>query len=710
MGNKSNPKKYFTNLSIYNDIRANGSFSQNTKKMKQHKHTNSLIHENSPYLLQHAHNPINWYPWGDEALGKAQKENKLILVSIGYAACHWCHVMEHESFENDEVAKIMNEFFVCIKVDREERPDIDQIYMDAVQLMTGGGGWPLNCFAMPNGKPFYGGTYFQTSNWVNVLQGIQNAWLNEAEKVKSVANQLAKGIRENEIITIKAKTSTIAVADLETAFHQWQQGFDIREGGNKQAPKFPLPNSLQFLLRYYYHTKNLSALNHVTLTLDKMAMGGIYDQIGGGFSRYSVDAIWKVPHFEKMLYDNAQLISLYSEAYQLTQIPEYKQIILQTLEFVQRELTLPQGGFYSSLDADSEGVEGKFYVWNKAEIDQLLGDKAALFCEFYGIKNPANWEVGNILMIQADKESLAKKYKLSEKQLNSDLEKDRMLLLNKRNERIRPALDDKALTSWNALMMKGYVDAYKAMGDEEYLARAIKNAEFIEKNLWEGKMYLLRNYKDGSAKINGFLDDYSFVIEAFLALYQTTFNEQWLFKAKDLLEFVLLHFSDEQSGMFFYTSNEDPELIARKMELLDNVIPSSNSSIAKSLFLLGSYLDKSDYLKRAEQMMANVKPRLEQAIPYHSNWGQLYLYLANPPIEIAIVGEEALLQKREIEKLFLPNVLISGSTKESDLPLLKNRYVKNKTTFYLCVNKSCQLPVTNVNDLLKQLDVANNNY
>eukprot|EP01029_Cantina_marsupialis_P028632 TRINITY_DN7775_c0_g4_i1.p1 TRINITY_DN7775_c0_g4~~TRINITY_DN7775_c0_g4_i1.p1 ORF type:complete len:715 (-),score=49.79 TRINITY_DN7775_c0_g4_i1:1061-3205(-) len=682
-------------------------FAQNHKENMNHKHTNNLAKENSPYLLQHAHNPVNWYPWGEEALAKAKKENKVILVSIGYAACHWCHVMEHESFENEEIAKIMNEFFVCIKVDREERPDIDQIYMDAVQMMTGSGGWPLNCFAMPDGKPFFGGTYFRPNDWVKVLQGIQNAWLTESEKVKSVGDQIANGIRENEIITLKAETSDFTVADLEKAYRQWKQEFDGREGGNNRAPKFPLPNSLQFLLRYYHQTKDQSALDHVTLTLDKMAMGGIYDQVGGGFSRYSVDAIWKVPHFEKMLYDNGQLISLYAEAYQLTKIPEYKQLIEQSLDFVEREMTLPEGGFYSSLDADSEGVEGKFYVWEKAEVEALLKEESDLFCEYYGITDHANWEEGNILMISADKNRLAKKYKISEKELDEKLKKGRTVLLNKRADRIRPGLDDKALTSWNALMLKGYVDAYKALGNEKYLAAAIKNAEFIQKYLWKGEAHLHRNYKDGNSKINAFLDDYSFTIEAFVALYQATFDEQWLHKANQLLEHVLVHFTDDKSGMFFYTSDEDEALIARKMELIDNVIPSSNSSIAKSLFLVGTYLEKTRYVKRAKQMLLNVKSRLEKSVAYHSNWGQLYFWFANPPIEIVVVGEDASKQKEKIEKLFLPNVLISGSNTESNLPLLQNRYVNGQTTFYLCKNKTCKLPVTNANDVLKQLSEIN---
>lgn len=689
-------------------LKGNLAHSQNHGQTMKYIHKNHLIKENSPYLLQHAHNPVNWYPWGEEALAKAKKENKPILVSIGYAACHWCHVMERESFENEEVAGLMNEFFVCIKVDREERPDIDQIYMDAVQMMTGSGGWPLNCFAMPDGKPFFGGTYFPADNWVNVLKGIQNAWVNEQDKVKNVANQLAQGIRENEIITVKTEAEPFAVADLEKAYRRWESEFDTREGGNNRAPKFPLPNSLQFLLRYYYFTKNQDALNQVTLTLDKMAMGGIYDQVGGGFARYSVDAIWKVPHFEKMLYDNGQLLSLYAEAYQLTKIPEYKQVIQQTVEFVDRELSLPEGGFYSSLDADSEGVEGKFYVWEKSEVDQLLGNESELFCEYYGITDPANWEEGNILMIQTDKKTLAGKYEISVKKVEEVLEKGRRALLKEREDRVRPGLDDKSLTSWNALMLKGYVDAYKALGDEKYLNKAIKNAEFIEKYLWKGKANLHRNYKDGNSKINGFLDDYSFTIEAFVALYQATFNEEWLLKANDLLEYVVLHFSDEQSGMFFYTSDEDPNLIARKMELLDNVIPSSNSSIAKSLFLVGTYLDKSQYVERSQQMLANVKPRLEKAMSYHSNWGQLYFWLANPLIEIVVVGEDAVNQKRKIEELFLPNVLISGSKTESNLPLLQNRYVNGQTTFYLCENHTCKLPVTNVDDLLKQLKIMSN--
>ncbi|WP_282126235.1 thioredoxin domain-containing protein [Marinifilum flexuosum] len=667
------------------------------------QHTNRLTQENSPYLLQHAHNPVDWYPWGEEALQKAKNENKVILVSIGYAACHWCHVMEHESFENEEIAKIMNEFFVCIKVDREERPDIDRIYMDAVQLMTGSGGWPLNCFAMPDGKPFFGGTYFRPNDWVRVLQGIQNAWLSEKDKVEKVADQISEGVRSNELIEVKSELKPFDLDDMKSGYENWQKDFDKVEGGNNRAPKFPLPGSLQFLLRYYHASKDRSALDHVVLTLDKMAAGGIYDQIGGGFARYSVDAIWKVPHFEKMLYDNAQLVSLYAEAYSLTKIPEYKRVIEETLDFIDRELSFPNGGFYSSLDADSEGVEGKFYVWEKSEIESVLKEDAEWFCEYFDVSEKANWEEGNILMISVDKNEIAKKLGISTKKFDEKVKEASNKLLLKREKRIRPGLDDKALTSWNALMIKGYVDAYKALGKQEYLERAEKAMHFIETNLVKGEGHLFRNYKDGVSKINAFLDDYSFTIEAYIALYQASFKEDYLIKADRLMKVVMAHFLDEKSGMFFYTSDEDPDLIARKMELLDNVIPSSNSSIAKSLFVLGIYLEKETYKERSKQMLANVYERMLKVSSYHFNWGQLFFYLANSTYELVIMGDLAMDEKQKIESLFLPNVLIAGSLTESELPLLKNRYVANQTTFYLCKNRSCKIPVTNVEELLDQL-------
>ncbi|MFA8433154.1 MAG: thioredoxin domain-containing protein [Marinifilaceae bacterium] len=674
--------------------------------MKTHKHTNKLIHESSPYLLQHAHNPVNWYPWGTEALEKARLESKVILISIGYAACHWCHVMERESFEDEQMAALMNEFFVCIKVDREERPDIDHIYMDAVQLMTGRGGWPLNCFALPDGRPFFGGTYFRPQDWRKILYGVRNAFQNDYEKVVKAATQINEGIRTMNLVDIRQNQTGMEISSLKLPYQAWKKNFDSREGGNQGAPKFPLSNSYEFLLRYYHYTGDQSALKHVVRSLEKMARGGIYDQIGGGFARYSTDAEWLVPHFEKMLYDNAQLVSLYSEAYQLTKNPLYRKVVEQSIDFVNRELSLPEGGFLSSLDADSEGVEGKFYVWSSKEIDNALGVDASIFKEYFGVSEKGNWEHTNILWQARAQKEVMEKFGLDENRFEEIIENSVKKLFQERSKRVRPGLDDKVLTSWNAMMLKALVDAYKALEKEEYLSRALKNANFILEHMLKNRAHLHRNYKDGESGINGFLDDYSFTIEAFVALYQVTFDLQWLQLADDLLQIVLQHYFDEKSGMFYYTSDEDPKLIVRKIELIDNVIPSSNSSLAKGLFLLGNYLGNDDYLNKARQMVLNVQDRMERTLPYHSNWGILFLFLAESPFELAIVGKDAVEKSRHLHRNFLPDVLIYGSEGEGELPLLENRYVKNKTMLYLCKDKSCKLPVTDVEQLLDQLKTA----
>jgi len=566
------------------------------KGMKE-KYTNSLINETSPYLLQHAHNPVNWYPWGDEALAKAKAEDKLLLISIGYSACHWCHVMEHESFENEEIAKLMNELFVCVKVDREERPDVDQVYMDAVQLITGRGGWPLNCFALPDGRPFYGGTYFPSDNWVQVLKAISSAYITEKDKVLKSAEQVSEGVRTSGLIEEKANNTSYSMKDLDVSVNAWKSSFDKENGGENRAPKFPIPISLEFLLNYYFYSKDVVVLDHFTLSLDKMAEGGIYDQVGGGFARYSVDQYWKVPHFEKMLYDNAQLLSLYAKAYRLTKKPLYKRVIQETIGFVERELFQGEGGFYSALDADSEGVEGKFYVWEKEEVDRVLGDNSSIFSEYYEVLKNANWEEGNILHIKKDKSDLLEKYNIEEEEFDHLLKESKDKLLKVRAKRIRPGLDDKFLTSWNALLIKGYLESYKAIGDEAYLEKANQIADFIVERMSKSGVQLFRTYKNGDSRINAFLDDYSFTIEAFIALYQVSFDETWLQRANTMTAYVIENFYDDKSGMFFYTSVKDAELIARKMEVMDNVIPSSNASMAESLYLLGNILGKPEYVE-----------------------------------------------------------------------------------------------------------------
>ncbi|MGZ4055489.1 MAG: thioredoxin domain-containing protein [Bacteroidia bacterium] len=668
---------------------------------KDHKYTNSLINETSPYLLQHAHNPVNWLAWNDDSLEKAKKENKLILISIGYSACHWCHVMEHQSFEDENVAKLMNDHFICIKVDREERPDIDQVYMMAVQLMTGQGGWPLNCFTLPDGRPVYGGTYFPKTNWMNILLNLADVYKHDPEKVFDYAKQLTEGVKLAELVKINTNEEKFEIETLHKSVSNWKARFDNEDGGPNKAPKFPLPNNYQFLLRYYYHTNDKEILDHVELTLQRMAFGGIYDQIGGGFSRYSVDHFWKAPHFEKMLYDNAQLVTLYSEAFQLTKNPLYKKVVYETLEFVERELTSPEGGFYSALDADSEGEEGKYYVWTKEELQLILKDDFTLFADYYNVNERGLWEHENYILLRHDTdEVIAQRQNISVDDLQKKISELKKLLLIVREKRIRPGLDNKILTSWNALMLKGYIDAYTVFGEQHFLDVALKNINFLFKNsLREGNKFShLAN-----SKVNGFLEDYAFTIEALISLYESTFVETYLQKANELMKSVIVHFQDKNSGMFYFTSDEDKALITRKMEISDNVIPASNSSIAKSLFTLGHHFENEEYIVISRKMLNNMLPEIENYGAGYSNWALLLLNFCQPFYEIAIVGKSVDEKKKSFNKHYLPNGIFAYSATESSLPLLKNRFVENDTLIYVCENKTCKQPVKEVEEALKQI-------
>ncbi|MDA9564066.1 thioredoxin domain-containing protein [Flavobacteriales bacterium] len=669
-----------------------------------HQYTNALATETSPYLLQHAHNPVDWYPWGDKALEKAKLENKLLLISIGYAACHWCHVMEHESFEDTAVAKLMNDYFIPIKIDREERPDIDQIYMNAVQLMNQRGGWPLNCFATPDGKPFFGGTYFPKEQWTNILEKVHTEWQTNPDNIKEYANRLAEGIQQSEIIPMNTKPALFERSTLANTVEKWATQFDTNEGGPNRAPKFPIPNNYQFLLRYSHLMGDEMTKDYVFLTLEKMAFGGIYDQIGGGFARYSTDIQWKAPHFEKMLYDNGQLVSLYAEAYQATKNPLYKDIVYETIAFVQRELMSKEHAFYSSLDADSEGEEGKFYVWKKDELQIILGEDFNLFAKYYNVNAKGLWEHGNyILLRDQDEEIFAKRNDLSIPELREKMKALEAKVMEARDQRIRPGLDDKSLTSWNALMLCGLVDAYHAFGDDQFLDLAEKNAAFIVSKQLRTDGGLNHNYKQGRSTINGYLEDYCFTIEAFIHLYTATLNEKWLIQADELMQYTITHFYDEKTGMFFFTSDEDKALIARKTEVGDNVIPASNSSIAKGLFLLGHYLDKEDYLKKSTTMLNNVQAQISGYGSGYSNWAQLFLYQSFPFYEVAISGKDASKRIAELQQNYTPNKMILGAKGESTLPLMDGKYVAGETMIYVCENKACQLPVTEVKDAIKQL-------
>ena len=668
---------------------------------------NALIHESSPYLLQHAYNPVDWHPWNEATLAKAIKEDKLLIISIGYAACHWCHVMEHESFEDSLVAKIMNDNFICIKVDREERPDVDDVYMTACQLASGRGcGWPLNAFALPDGRPVWAGTYFPKDQWIKILNQFKKLKEEDLPRLTDSADKITKGIQSYESIKVETEERSFTLASVNALQNAFIKTVDFKNGGRKGAPKFPKPNEFEFFLQHYYMTGNKESLKAATFTLDKMANGGIYDQLGGGFARYSTDAKWIVPHFEKMLYDNSQLVSLYSHAYQITKKPLYKKVVEETTAFVERELMNEEFGFYSSLDADSEGVEGKFYVWSASEIDSIIGNEqeSKIFKKYFSVEKNGNWEHTNILYV--DDKLSPSDFNLDQNELDNIIDRNKAKLMEARNPRIRPGLDDKVLTSWNGLMLKGYVDAYKAFGDKKYLDIALKNANFILKNNVKEDGRLNRNFKNGKSNINGFLDDYATVIDAFTALYEVTFDLSWLQKAEEITNYAIAHFQNKENKMFYFTSNLDPELIARKMELSDNVIPASNSMMARNLHKLGTLLYKKEMVDLSKQLVNNMSSQImETEYPgYYSNWCQLIASMTNSPYEIAILGEDAQTKANQLQKKYLPNSFFLGGASEEGLELLTDKLQEGRTMIYVCQNKVCKMPVEDVDKALRLIN------
>jgi uncharacterized protein YyaL (SSP411 family) len=671
-----------------------------------HAHTNRLSKETSPYLMQHQHNPVDWYPWGEEAFAKAKAENKLMLISIGYSSCHWCHVMEHESFEDDSVAKVMNDNYVCIKVDREERPDVDQVYMNAVQLMTGRGGWPLNCFALPDGKPVFGGTYFSKEQWLDVLDKLQSTWKTQPQEVFDYAQKLTDSVSQSDLIQLSEKKAEFEIATIEQTVRQWKKSLDYTEGGSDRSPKFPMPNNYLFLHRYGHLTKDKELIGQVYLTLDKMAFGGIYDQVRGGFSRYSTDALWKAPHFEKMLYDNGQLLSLYSEAYQSSKKELYKETVYQTFDWLMAEMCSIEGAFYSALDADSEGEEGKFYVWSEEELKQLLGEDFNFAQKLYNINSKGRWEHGNYILLRdmSEKEFLAKE-KIEKEEFESRKARIDAALLKARESRVRPGLDDKSLTSWNAITIMGLVDAAVTFDDDKFLDAALKNAEFIWKKQHRTDGGLNHSYKDGKSTINGYLEDYSFTAQAFVSLYQATLDELWLHRADELAAYAVQHFHDPSSGMFFFTSDEDPPLITRKMEVDDNVIPASNSSMAHVLHTLGTYYERQEMLDMSLTMLNNIQTRIPEYGGGYSNWAMLMLHEVFPYYELAVMSKDPAKEIRAFSSTFIPNKLFMGAKNDkSSIPLLEFKYVEGETMIYVCVEKTCQIPVSTLTEALKQID------
>lgn len=659
---------------------------------KKPENLNRLASSSSPYLREHADNPVDWYEWGDEALQRAEREDKPLLVSIGYASCHWCHVMEREAFMDTAIARFMNEHFINIKIDREERPDIDQIFVHAAELISGNAGWPLNAFAMPDGKPFFAGTYFPPSSWLRLLRQVSDTYSNDREQVRKQADAVTQNLRAENLFTAATDSDDLRPA-YEALSDEWVSQLDTAQGGLKGAPKFPLPIVSEFFLQHHYLTSDKPSLAWVTATLNKMRDGGLYDHLGGGFARYSTDSLWRVPHFEKMLYDNAQLVSLYAHAFQATRDESYARIVDETLTFIQNELTSPQGGFYSSINADSEGEEGKFYEWTRGEIEDLLGKaEASRFCAYFNVTMDGNWEEGkNVLHT-------------SEIDLNSvdQLAEARAKLLKARNERVRPTTDDKVLTSWNALMIMGYVNAYLALQRDDYLQTALKNAELIDRQRVDEKGHVWRNKTSDQKNVEGFLDDYAQLARAYIALYQAMFDIRWLHKARLLADYAWQNFRDEGSGLFHYSLDGSAQHIVKTLEVTDHVIPSSNSVMAEVLFLLGEYFDEERYRSAAQEMISVALANASGKGPFFANWAKLAGMQVYQPYEIAVTGPDARNRSNELLQHYLPTSVVLGGDSEN-LPLLENKIVKGKTIIYVCRNKVCRLPVETVEDALRQM-------
>jgi len=676
--------------------------------MNPHKHTNTLIKENSPYLLQHAHNPVNWYPWNDETLELAKAENKLLIISVGYAACHWCHVMEEESFEDESVAEIMNAGYINIKVDREERPDVDQAYMNAIQLMTGRGGWPMNVVALPDGRPVWGGTYFRKDQWKSSLSQIADLYEKDPEKMHEYAAKLEEGLKQMQLIPESGASKEFSKEDFNPILKKWEQSFDNEYGGSRQAPKFIIPSNFQFLLRYSEQNKDSGLKKYVLHSLDKISYGGIYDPIDGGFSRYSVDVRWHVPHFEKMLYDNAQLVSLYSQAYSDTKNNWYGEVVKQSLQFVKENLTDPTGAFYSSLDADSLNSEGKleegvFYSWEQSELKKLIKDDFELFSDYYNINSFGKWEDEKYVLIRTQSDlEISQKHQIPEEELLQKKKNWQEILKEYRNKRDKPRLDDKQITSWNALMLTGYLDAFKALNIPEYLETALKNANFILKNILQPDGSLHHTFKNGESRINGYLEDYAFIIAAFLNLYQVTLDKKWLETSKKLADYSIDHFYDNKVELFYFTSNKDRPLITRNIDTTDNVIPSSNSVMAKNLFILSQYFDNGDLLKVSKNMLSKISGQIKEYPQGYSNWLDLKLNFTNAFYEIVVTGENAVDIINELNSSYLPNTIIDGTVKEDNSrPLTKSRFKFGEDLIYVCNDGTCQLPVRSVRECLK---------
>ncbi len=670
------------------------SCKEESKSNSAHAFSNDLVHETSPYLLQHSHNPVNWRAWNASIFEEAQRDDKLVLISIGYSSCHWCHVMESETFEDVEVAQLMNEKFINIKVDREERPDVDQVYQTAIQLIGQGGGWPLNVIALPNGKPLYLGTYLPKKQWNEVLTKVNQLYTDDPAQANEYANQLAAGIQETNVLQPSTDFEKLTIESLQAGVNDWKNQWDLEFGGNKIREKFMIPSGLSFLLDYGVLLDDEATLSHVQNTLNQMADGGLFDHLGGGFYRYSTDAEWKVPHFEKMLYDNAQAISLYSKAYKVFKDPLYKKVVYQSIEFLENEMKHDLGGFYATLNADSEGEEGKYYIWTKKELQEIIGDDFAAFADYFNINEASVWEEDKYILNTTRKEPI------TESVDTTNLKLWKKNLLTARSKRVHPTKDDKIITSWNALLISGYVDAYKAFGNEAFLKSAKAIYEFIKTNSYK-EDHLLHSYKKDSKRKEGFLEDYSFLIAASLKLYEVTLQKNYLEFAQKLNTTVKDEYTDKSSGMFAFSNEKN--LISKIIKTNDGDLPSPNSVMAQNLFLLGHLDYNAADLNQAKTMLTTVLPYVIDYTDGYAKWSSLFLNTSQPFFEIVVVGKDAEEIVKELQSKHLPNALIVGSTKDSNEPLFKDRFVENETFIYVCQNSTCKLPVKSIDDALNQM-------
>jgi len=684
-----------------------------------HKYTNRLIKETSPYLLQHAHNPVDWYPWGSEAFERAKKEDKPVFLSIGYSTCHWCHVMEYESFENERIAEIMNEHFVSIKVDREQRPDVDGIYMNAVQMMTGSGGWPLSVFLTPDGKPFYGGTYFPPRDaygrpsFERVLLSIADAWKNRRQELVNSAGEISEVLAN---LTGPTEKEKLSAEMLKAASDYFQNVFDAANGGFGIAPKFPQPTNLSMLLSYWQRTGDTQALQMVEKTLDAMAKGGIYDHIGGGFHRYATDARWLVPHFEKMLYDQALISEVYLQAYQVTKNQKYATITREIFDYVLRDMTDAEGGFYSAEDADSDGKEGAFYVWDPKQIEPILDkDETEIFIAYYGVTEEGNFEEGKtILNITTSIEQLGEKFKKDRTTIASILTAARTKIFDERSKRIRPHRDDKVITAWNGLMISSLAYGGAVFQEDKYVNAAERAACFILNTLHK-RGRLMRYYRDGRIVEPAFLDDYAFMIMALLDLYEATFDAKWLIEAKELSEEMIEFFADNEQGGFFLTGKDAEKLIARNKPGSDGAIPSGNSIAARALLKLGRLTMNQHFTEQGGRAIELFSQQLKQSPAYSSAMLTALSFWIGPTQEIVIAGNADAPETKQMLKVvydrFLPNAVVlfhdhgeAGSAIKKIVPFIKSQIsIDDKATAYVCENYVCKKPINEIDDLDKML-------